>query len=58
LISFTRSGRWNAERRNFAQKIIYIEDACRSVLSAIRDLEHAAPDADVGVLERALRAEF
>ena len=48
-------GRWNVERRNLAQKIVYIEQAGASVLSAIRDLEQAAPDADINVLERALR---
>jgi hypothetical protein len=51
-------GRWNVERRNFAQKIVYIEQACQSVLSAIRDLEQAGPDADINALERALRTEF
>ncbi len=51
-------GQWNAERRNFAPKIVYIEQACQSVLSAIRDLEQAGPDADFGALERALRTEF
>ncbi len=52
------SGQWNVERRNFTQKIIHIEQACKSVLSATRDLEEAAPDADISVLERALRTEF
>lgn len=51
-------GRWNVERRNFAQKIVYIEEACRSVLAAISALEGAAPEADIGELERALRTEF
>lgn len=51
-------GQWNVERRNFAQKIVHIEQACNSVLLAIRDLEHATPDADLSGLERALRTEF
>jgi hypothetical protein len=51
-------GQWNVERRNFAQKIVYIEQACNSVLTAIRDIENAAPDADQRELERALRTEF
>ena len=29
---------WNVERRNLAQKIVYIEEACRAVLSAIADI--------------------
>jgi hypothetical protein len=51
-------GRWSVERRNFAQKVVYIEQACASVLAAIRDLEHARPNADIRELERALRTEF
>ena len=51
-------GQWNVERRNFAQKIVYIEDACKSVLSAIRDLEQATIDDDLAALEHALRTEF
>jgi hypothetical protein len=51
-------GNWNVERRNFAQKIVYIEQACNSVLAAIRDLEQASPDADVRELERTLLTEF
>jgi hypothetical protein len=48
----------NLERRNFAQKIVFIEDACRSVLSAIYGLEHAPPNADIAKLEQALRTEL
>jgi hypothetical protein len=51
-------GAWNIERRNFAQKIVYIDEACRAVLSAIADIENAKPDADISQLEKALRTEF
>jgi hypothetical protein len=51
-------GSWNVERRNFAQKIVYIEEACRAVLSAIADIENAKPGADISQLEKALRTEF
>jgi hypothetical protein len=51
-------GSWNIERRNFAQKIVYIDEACRAVLSAIADIENAKPDADISQLEKALRTEF
>ena len=51
-------GSWNVERRNFAQKIVYIDQACRSVLEAIAAIENAKPDADVRTLERTLRTEF
>ena len=51
-------GSWNVERRNLAQKIVYIDDACRAVMSTISDIENAKPDADIRALERALRTEF
>jgi hypothetical protein len=51
-------GSWNVERRNFAQKIVYIDEACRAVLSAIADIENAKPDANISQLEKALRTEF
>jgi hypothetical protein len=51
-------GSWNVEKRNLAQKIVYIDEACRSVLSAIADIENAKPGADIRELEKALRTEF
>jgi hypothetical protein len=51
-------GSWNVERRNFAQKIVYIDEACRAVLAAIADIENAKADADISQLEKALRTEF
>jgi hypothetical protein len=51
-------GAWNIERRNLAQKIVYIDEACRAVLAAIADIESAKPDADIAKLEKALRTEF
>ena len=51
-------GSWNIERRNFAQKIVYIDEACRAVLSAIADIENAKSVADIRKLEKALRTEF
>jgi hypothetical protein len=51
-------GEWNIERRNFAQKIVYVDDACRVVLSAIANIENATPGSDMKELERVLRTEF
>jgi hypothetical protein len=51
-------GAWNVEKRNLAQKIVYIDTACRSVIEAIAAIENAAPGADIRELERSLRREF
>lgn len=51
-------GSWNVEKRNFAQKIVYIDEACRAVLDAIAAIESAPPGADMRQLEKALRTEF
>jgi hypothetical protein len=51
-------GAWNIERRNLAQKIVYIDEACRAVLSAIAEIENAKSNADMAKLERDLREEF
>lgn len=53
-----RSGEWSVERHAFAQKIVHVEAACKSVLEAIRKLDDAPPDADLGQIERDLRREF
>ncbi|SEC70773.1 hypothetical protein [Bradyrhizobium erythrophlei] len=53
-----RPGEWKPERHAFAQKIVHIEDACKSVLEAIRKLDEAPIDADLGQIERDLRREF
>ncbi|WLA68543.1 hypothetical protein [Bradyrhizobium diazoefficiens] len=54
----TRPGEWSIERHAFAQKIVHVEDACKSVLEAIRKLDEAPFDADIGQIERDLRREF
>ncbi|QOZ15934.1 hypothetical protein XI02_13810 [Bradyrhizobium sp. CCBAU 21365] len=51
-------GSWNVRKRDLAQNIVYIDEACRSVLDAIAAIEHAAPGADMPALEQALRTEF
>lgn len=51
-------GSWNVERRNFAQKIVYIDVACRAVLEAISAIENAQEGADISALERTVRTEF
>ncbi len=51
-------GAWDVRKRNLAQKIVYIDEACKSVLAAIHDIEHAPPGADMEALEAALRTEF
>jgi hypothetical protein len=35
----SRPGEWSTERHAFAQKIVHVEDACKSVLEAIRALD-------------------
>lgn len=54
----SRPGEWSIERHAFAQKIAHVEEACRSVLEAIRKLDEAKFDADLGQIERDLRREF
>lgn len=53
-------GGWNIEKRNVAQKIVYIEEACRSVLSIIDNIERTSSDdpETVHKLVTELRAEF
>jgi len=53
-----RPGEWSIERHAFAQKIVHVEDACKSVVEAIRKLDEAPFDADLGQIERDLRREF
>jgi hypothetical protein len=55
-----RRGGWKIEQHNIAQKIVYIEEACRSVLLIINSIEHASPDdrETVHKLVKELRAEF
>jgi hypothetical protein len=54
----SRPGEWSIERHAFAQKIVHVEDACKSVLEAIRKLDEADFDADLRQIERDLRREF
>ncbi|UGY23694.1 hypothetical protein HU675_0038060 [Bradyrhizobium septentrionale] len=51
-------GSWNVRKRDLPQNIVYIDDACRSVIAAIAAIENAAPGDDMSKLERALRTEF
>jgi hypothetical protein len=51
-------GAWNVEKRNLAQKIVYVDEACRAVIAAIAAIENASPEADVRELEQKLRTEF
>lgn len=52
-----RSG-WSIERRNLAQKIVYIEQACRAVLEIIAELETVTLETDIRDLEKRLKSEF
>jgi hypothetical protein len=54
----SRPGEWKIERHAFAQKVVHVEEACKSVLEAIRKLDEAPFDADLGQIERDLRREF
>jgi aminoglycoside phosphotransferase (APT) family kinase protein len=51
-------GSWRIEQRNFAQKIVYVEEACRSVLDAIAALEKCDDLEQAHEAVRALRIEF
>jgi hypothetical protein len=51
-------GQWHIESRNLAQKIAYVETACRSVLAAIEELEKASDPTEVKSALQALRTEF
>jgi len=54
----SRPGEWSIERHAFAQKIVHVEHACKSVLEAIRALDEAEFGADLAQIERDLRHEF
>lgn len=51
-------GRYIVEKHSLAQKIVYIEDACKAVLECIEAIENAPPDADFVDLQRQLILEF
>jgi len=54
-------GGWDIRQRDLAQKIVYIEEACKSVLSVIHEIEKASPDAEpLVIIEMVgrLRTEF
>jgi len=51
-------GAWNAERKNFAERMVHVDEACLSVIAAIAAIENAKPGDDIHSLERALRTEF
>jgi hypothetical protein len=51
-------GQWRIEKRDFAQKIVYVEDACKAVLEAIAELEKCTDPEDVADAVRDLRTEF
>jgi hypothetical protein len=57
-----RTARWKAkvERLNLAQKIVDIEEACKSVLGAIAAIEHVPEGADIAAeqTERTERIVF
>jgi hypothetical protein len=55
-----RDGGCDVARRDLAQKIAYIEEACRSVLSIINEIERVKPDEPETVpkLVSQLRSEF
>jgi hypothetical protein len=51
-------GQWRIEQRDFAQKIVYVEDACKAVLEAIAELERCTDPEEVANAVRELRTEF
>ena len=53
-------GHWDVARRDLAQKIVYIEEACRSVLAIMSEIERAAPDEPEAMAQLLanLRTEF
>jgi aminoglycoside phosphotransferase (APT) family kinase protein len=51
-------GRWRIEQRDFAQKIVYVEEACRSVLAAIQKLENTTDRSAIANAVQELKTEF
>ena len=51
-------GSWRIDQRNFAQKIVYVEEAFRSVLAAIDNLEKMTERSAIEDAVRALKTEF
>ena len=51
-------GQWRIQKRDFAQKIVYVEDACKAVLEAIADLEKCTDPEEVADAVSELRTEF
>ena len=49
---------WDPQKRNTAQQIIYIEDACKSILEGIKEVEGIKDINKVGPSLDALRADF
>ena len=54
----SRPGEWSIERHAFAQKIVHVEEACKSVLEAIRKLDQVQYDDDLGQIERDLQRKI
>jgi hypothetical protein len=49
---------FNYSERGTAQKIVHVEEACKSVLEAICKLDEAKLDDDLRQIERDLQREF
>ena len=50
-------GAWDIGQRDFAQKILHIEEACRSTLEAIEDVRKCRPGGAADAV-KVLRTEF
>lgn len=53
-----KRGDWNIQQRDFAEKVVHVEEACRSTLAAIAKLESRTETQDVNAIVRELKTEF
>jgi hypothetical protein len=51
-------GSWRVDQRDLAQKIVYVEEACRSVLAAIEKLENTTDRSAIADAVQELKTEF
>jgi hypothetical protein len=50
-------GRWDPDIRRFAERVVYVEDACRSVIRAIGKLQTCSNE-EIAQAKRELELEF
>jgi hypothetical protein len=53
-----KHGSWKIDRKRLAERIVHIEEACRSTLDSIDALAAAPFGSDTSELERVVKMEF